>query len=87
MIEHIRANKGKEFLYVLPVKPYPYKQIKTYIVCKVKIINIYNKYSECEILEVINENPAFPHFSYYKNHHYKNNCSNKYLFEIYNKSS
>ena len=85
MIEHIRANKGKEFLYVLPVKPYPYNKIETYIICKVKVLNIHNTCSECEIVEVISENPKFPCFSYYKKLGYKYKCSNKYLFNITNK--
>ena len=36
MIEHLRSNKGKEFMYILPVN-----KNTEYIICKVKIINIY----------------------------------------------
>lgn len=88
MIDHLRSNKGKEFLYVLPIKKsFKDSSINNYTVCKVKIINIYNTYSECLIIEVINENPAFPSFSFYKKHNYKFNCSNKNLFTLYNKNN
>ena len=64
MINHLRSNKGKKFMYILPVSPYPHKIITDYIILKVQIVNIYNNISEMKILDVIREesgNGAYTH--------------------------
>ena len=81
MINHIKSNIGKEFLYVLPTKPQGQKKIDNYIVCIVKVVKVYNKVSVCEIVEVINDYKHMDEFKWHKEHHKTFNCSNVHLFE------
>ena len=82
MIDHVRKNKGKTFLYVLPVTPYPYNKIKTYIILKVIIKEIYNKFSICLIDTIINEDWDFSLYGFFKENKIPIGCSNQYLFEL-----
>ena len=66
MIDHLRSNKGKIFMYILPVKPYPHKVITDYIILKVQLVNIHNNMSEMKILDVIREESGNGVYAYLK---------------------
>ena len=85
MIDHLRSNKGKEFMYIAPVKSYPHKIIADYIILKIQIVNIHNKASEMKILEVIREETGSGFYTY--SHKIKSTVwgSNKYIYPITNK--
>ncbi len=87
MIEHVRENIGKEFFFISPIKTYPYKKIEFYIVCKVKIIHIFNKHSEVLITDVISEDPKFTRFTEYMKDNTSYYCLNKLLYPIYEKEA
>lgn len=85
MIDHLRSNKGKVFMYIVPVSPYPYKDIADYIICKVQITQVRNRMSEFLILDVIREETGNGIYNYYKRIKEKVWGSNKYLYPITDK--
>jgi hypothetical protein len=81
MIDHVRSNIGKTFLYVLPCHKDNYKKINNCIVCIVKVLKVRNDSCICEILEVINDYINFNEMQWYKDHHKTWCCSNEHLYE------
>lgn len=82
MIDHIRKNIGKEFMYVLPVLDWsPSKKIVDYIICVVEIKSVRNKTCEVLIKEVIKETDR-KYYTYLCEHKSEYWASNKYLFEL-----
>lgn len=80
MVNHTKDNIGKEFLYILPIRPYPHKIIKDYIVCIVEVVKVFNRYCECLIKEVLREKSGNGIYNYYKQIKHSTGCSNKYLY-------
>ena len=80
MIDHLRSNRGKQFLYVLPIKPYPHDKVTNYSVAVVEVRTSYNRFSKVKVLSIVNENQAWPWMSYAKNHNLVVTVQNKYLF-------
>lgn len=87
MIEHVRENIGKEFFFITPIIPLNSDEIEFYTICKVKIINIFNKHSAVLITEVINEDHNLTHFTEYMNEKSICYCLNKNLYPIYKKET
>lgn len=85
MIDHLRSNKGKVFMYILPITPYPHKVVTDYIICKVQITNVHNTMHEFLILDVIREEVGIGIYNYYKRTQTKTWGSNKYLYPITDK--
>lgn len=85
MIDHLRSNKGKEFMYILPVSHYPQKIITDYIILKVQIVNVHNTMSQFKILEVIREETGNGIFTYVHTRNIPVWGSNKNFFPITNK--
>lgn len=82
MIDHLRSNKGKIFMYILPVKPYPHKVVTDYIILKVQLVNIHNNMSEMKILDIIREESGNGVYAYLKKRDKTTWGSNSCLFPI-----
>ena len=78
MIDHLRSNKGKVFMYILPVSA-------DYIICKVQITNVHNTMHEFIILDVIREEVGNGIYNYHIREQIKIWGSNKYLYPITDK--
>lgn len=81
MIDHVRSNIGKTFLYVLPTHELHKTKPENYIVCIVKVLKVRNKFCVCEIVEIINDYDNMNEMQWYKDHNKTWPCTNKYLFE------
>ena len=84
MIDHLHSNKGKRFLYVLPITPYPYNKVTNYSVAIVEIKTIYNNVSKIKVISVVNESKSWPALTFAMKHNTIYTVSNKYLYELFN---
>lgn len=74
--------------YILPVNPFPYKEVVNYVILRVEIVKpgINDTYM-CKIIDVIREESGNGYYNYCKKENFLVGCSKDYLFPITNKFS
>ena len=82
MIEHLRKYKNKELWYVVSIMQYPYIKPTNKVVCKVKVLKVYNTYCHCKIIEVLKDSTDTKYYLYSSYNNLPINCSNKNLFKV-----
>ena len=84
MGKEIKINQIMD--YILPVTPFPYKEIENYIILKVEVIKpASNDAYMCKILEVVREETGNGYYNYCMKENFLVGCSKQHLYTITNK--
>lgn len=72
--------------YILPVNPFPYKEVVDYIILKVEVEKeALGDCYMCKVLEVVREETGNGYYNYCMKENFLIGCSRKYLYPITNK--